>query len=44
MRATFKKLEDISGITREELFNNRHILEFSDSHGAIWNGNKHYVL
>ena len=44
MRSTFRKLTEINGITAEELFNNRHVMEFSDSQGGIWNGNKHYAF
>lgn len=44
MRATFRKLIEIKGITEEELFNNRLIIQFSDSPGAIWNGNKQYAF
>ncbi len=44
MRATFRKLIEIKGITEEEIFNNRHVIEFSDSPGAIWNGSKHYAF
>ncbi len=44
MRATIKKLRDISGITKEELFVDRHILRFSNSQEAIWRGRKHFAL
>jgi hypothetical protein len=44
MRATFKKLRDISGITKEELFIDRHVIRFSNSQDAIWKGKQHFAL
>ena len=44
MRATFKKLRDISGITKEELYSDRHVVRFSNSQDAIWKGRKHFAL
>ena len=44
MRATIKKLRDISGITKEELFVDRYMIRFSNSQDAIWRGKKHFAL
>ena len=43
MRATIKILKHISGITKEELYTDRHVIGFSNSRDAVWKGKKRYA-
>lgn len=44
MRATIKKLRNVSGVTREELNIDRHILRFSNSQESLWKPKKYYAF
>ncbi len=44
MRATIKIFRKLSGITKEELFIDRHVLRFSNFQDAVWKGKKHCLL
>ena len=44
MRATIKILRKLSGITKEELLVDRHVLRFSNSRDAVWKGKRRFAV
>ncbi len=44
MRATIKILGKMSGITKEELFIDRHVIRFSNSRDAVWKGQRCFTV
>ena len=44
MRATIKILRNVSGITKEELFIDRHVLRFGNSRDAVWKGKRRFAV
>lgn len=44
MRATFKILKNMSGITKEELILDRHVIRFGNSRDALWKGKKRIAI
>ncbi len=44
MRATIKTLRKLSGITKEELFIDRHVIRFGNSRDAVWKGKRRFAV
>ena len=44
MRATTKILRKLSGITKEELLVDRHVIRFSNSRDAVWKGKRRFAV
>lgn len=44
MRATIKRIKNLNGITKEELFENRRVIRFSNSLDTVWKDKKRYAF